>query len=59
MNANVGGFDRIIRIVTGLTLVGWALIDGPVWAWTGVVPLVTGIVKFCPFYPLLKINTSK
>jgi len=59
MNANVGGIDRILRIVVGAALIGWAVMGGPVWAWVGVVPLATGLVKFCPFYPLLGVNTCK
>lgn len=57
MKANVGGIDRILRIVVGLALIGFALATGTAWAWIGVVPLATGLVKFCPFYPLLGMNT--
>ncbi len=57
MKLNVGGIDRIIRILVGLALVGWAAMGGPVWAWIGVIPLATGAVGFCPFYPLLGLNT--
>lgn len=58
MNANVGGIDRILRIVVGLALIGWAtILGGPVWAWIGLVPLATGLFKFCPFYPLLGLST--
>jgi len=57
MKANVGGIDRILRIVVGLALVAWALMDGPVWAWIGVVPLATGLIGFCALYPLLGINS--
>jgi hypothetical protein len=57
MKQNVGGIDRILRIIVGLALVAWALMGGPVWAWIGVVPLATGLVGFCALYPLLGINT--
>ncbi len=57
MKANVGGVDRILRIGLGLALVAWAALGGPVWAWIGVVPLATGLVKFCPLYPLLGMST--
>jgi len=58
MKLNVGGIDRILRIVVGLALVAWAaLLGGPVWAWIGIVPLATGAVGFCPLYPLLGMNT--
>ncbi|MFN3883326.1 MAG: DUF2892 domain-containing protein [Rhodocyclaceae bacterium] len=57
MKQNVGGIDRVLRIVVGLALIAWALMGGPVWAWIGVVPLGTGLVGFCALYPLLGINT--
>lgn len=59
MNANVGGIDRALRILAGIILIAWALLGGPVWAWIGIVPLTTGLIKFCPFYPLFKLNTNK
>jgi hypothetical protein len=59
MKTNVGGIDRILRIVAGLALIAWALMGGPVWAWIGVVPLATALIGFCPVYPLLGISTSK
>ncbi len=58
MKSNVGGIDKILRIVAGLALVAWALVGGgPVWAWIGVVPLATGLIGWCPVYPLLGMNT--
>ena len=42
MKTNVGGIDKILRIVVGLALIAWVLLlGGPVWAWIGVVPLAT------------------
>jgi hypothetical protein len=58
MKANVGGIDRILRIVLGAALIAWAaVLGGPAWAWIGVVPLATGLIKFCPLYPLLGLST--
>jgi hypothetical protein len=57
MKLNVGGIDRILRIVVGVALIAWAVMGGPVWAWIGIVPLVTGLFKFCPLYTLLGMNT--
>jgi hypothetical protein len=57
MKSNVGGIDKILRIVAGLALIAWALMGGPVWAWIGVVPLATGLIGWCPVYPLLGMNT--
>ena len=57
MTANIGNIDRIIRIVAGLALIVWALAGGPAWAWIGLVPLATGLFKFCPVYRLFGINS--
>lgn len=55
---NVGGIDKILRIVAGLVLLSLVFI-GPktLWGLVGLVPLLTGIFGFCPFYPLLGMNT--
>lgn len=51
MKANVGGIDRIVRILVGLGLIG-ATLAGAIgaWGWIGVIPLVTGVFRFCPAY---------
>ncbi len=60
MKANVGGIDRVLRIVIGLALVAWAALgNGPVWAWIGVVPLATGLMGFCGAYSIFGISTCK
>ncbi len=59
MNTNVGGIDRILRIVVGAALIVWALMGGPVWAWIGVLPLTTGLIGWCPAYLPFGIKTCK
>jgi hypothetical protein len=58
MNINVGGLDRLLRIGAGALLIGLAA-TGTVgaWGWIGVVPLLTGVFRFCPAYALLGVNT--
>ena len=58
MKFNVGGIDRILRIVVGIVLSGLAA-TGTVgwWGWLGVVPLATGLFRFCPMYRLLGMST--
>ena len=58
MKCNVGGIDRVLRIAVGLVLIGLAAsgIVG-VWGWIGIVPLATGLFRFCPLYPVLGINS--
>ncbi|HEX6734734.1 MAG TPA: DUF2892 domain-containing protein [Azonexus sp.] len=57
MKSNVGGIDKILRIVAGIALIAWAVSGGPLWAWIGIVPLATGLMGWCPAYPLLGIST--
>ena len=58
MNLNVGGLDRILRIIAGLALIGLTLsgVIG-VWGWIGVVPLLTGLFKFCPAYAIFGMSS--
>ena len=58
MKFNVGGIDRILRIVLGVVLIGLAA-TGTVgwWGYIGVVPLVTGLFRFCPLYSVVGMNT--
>lgn len=58
MKTNVGGIDRILRIVIGLALVAGAATGAiGLWGWIGLVPIATAAFGFCPAYPLLGINT--
>jgi len=58
MKVNVGGADRVLRIVVGLTLI-LLVLSGQigVWGWIGVVPLATGLFRICPLYTVLGMNT--
>ena len=58
MAANVGGIDKIVRIVAVAGLIG-ATAAGllPVWGYIGVVPLAIGLMSWCPAYTLFGMNT--
>jgi hypothetical protein len=60
MKANVGGIDRTLRIIVGLVLIALTL-SGMigVWGWIGVVPLATGLIGWCPAYPVLGLSTCR
>ena len=60
MKSNVGGLDRILRVVAGIALMTLAA-TGVVglWGWIGIVPLLTGLIGWCPAYPLLGMNTCR
>ncbi|OHE12530.1 MAG: hypothetical protein A2525_01045 [Sulfurimonas sp. RIFOXYD12_FULL_36_11] len=45
---------RVIRIVVGLALIGTAVVTGNAWFYLGVIPLIAGIVNFCPLCIITK-----
>lgn len=57
---NIGGFDRLLRIILGVVLVvlaamgtiGW-------WGWIGLVLILSGVTSTCFIYKVLGINTAK
>ncbi len=62
MTKNVGGIDRIIRIVIGVALIAgvflWPSVLNP-WGWIGVVPLATALIGWCPAYLPFGFKTCK
>ncbi len=62
MKANVGGFDRALRIVVGLGLLSLILIlegNARWWGLVGLVPLGTGLMGWCPLYLPFGISTCR
>ena len=62
MITNVGGIDRVLRIVIGAALLIWFFVDQGGGALhyaklLGIIPLLTGLVGSCPLYSLLGIST--
>lgn len=63
MKSNVGGIDRSLRIALGVVLILLGLLAGLTglakWAAlvVGVVMVATALMRFCPAYTLLGINT--
>jgi hypothetical protein len=63
MVKNVGGLDRILRIILGLGLIAYAIPLGfphTGWnavGWIGVVPLLTAMAGSCPLYSIAGIST--
>ncbi len=58
MQTNEGKLDRMIRVIVGLVLLSLTLV-GPqsMWGLVGLVPLLTGLVGYCPLYSVLGINS--
>jgi hypothetical protein len=60
MKANVGSIDRAIRILIGLALIAATLFGAiGAWGWLGVIPLVTGVFRFCPAYVPFGLRTCQ
>jgi hypothetical protein len=57
MKKNVGSIDKVIRIILGLGLIGFAFFTQNWWGLIGIVPLLTAFMNFCPVYSLLKVST--
>ena len=58
MQSNVGGIDRVLRIVIGAILVALTVIGTiGAWGWIGLVPLATGVLGFCPLYRLIGLSS--
>jgi hypothetical protein len=59
MTANVGGIDRVLRIVAGLALIALALTQVVgMWGYiVGGIVLATGVFRFCGAYTLFGVNT--
>lgn len=58
MKANVGGIDRLLRIVVGVVLAGLAAMGTiGAWGYLGLIVLATGVFRFCGAYTLLGIST--
>jgi hypothetical protein len=59
MTINEGTVDRAVRVIAGLISLSLAFI-GPksAWGYIGLLPIVTGLVGFCPAYTLLGISTG-
>ena len=57
---NEGIIDRVLRVGLGVALIALVFVGPqPPWGWLGLVPLVTGVVGFCPLYRLVGVNTCK
>lgn len=60
MTANVGTVDRAIRIALGLALIGATLMGWiGVWGWLGLIPIATGVFRFCPAYLPFGLSSCK
>jgi len=60
MKMNVGSVDKVIRIIAGIALLSLLFIlegNARWWGLIGLVPLITGLVGWCPAYSLIGAST--
>lgn len=60
MKANVGGIDRVLRVIVGLAVLSLLFVlpePNRWWGLIGIVPLATAFLSFCPLYALIGVNT--
>ncbi|MCV2864242.1 DUF2892 domain-containing protein [Defluviimonas sp. WL0075] len=58
---NVGGIDRILRVILGVALIAGFFMNADAsmrWLYLlGIIPLATGLLGTCPLYTILGLNT--
>jgi hypothetical protein len=60
MKPNIGKVERVVRVVVGIGVLSLAFV-GPrtAWAYLGILPLLSGLIGWCPPYALLGISTVR
>lgn len=57
MKANIGSIDRVIRILAGICVIGAGVYFRSWWGLLGLLPILTGLIRFCPAYLPLGMST--
>lgn len=59
MKQNMGGIDRIVRLIIGVALIAWGYINQNWWGAIGIIPLFTAAIGWCPLYLPFGLSTKK
>lgn len=59
MKKNVGSTEKTIRIILGVVIILVGIFTQSWWGLIGIVPLVTGLINYCPVWSLFGISTQK
>ncbi len=58
MECNVGKTDRLLRLVAGSIVIGAGIYFQSWWGAIGIIPLATGILRWCPAYIPFGLKTK-
>lgn len=59
MKVNVGSTDRMLRVIAGIIIIALGVYYQSLWGVIGLIPLLTGLFRFCPLYTMLGMDTCK
>lgn len=57
MKKNVGGLDRILRLIIGIAIAVAGLVYQSWWGLIAIIPLGTALLSTCPLYMPLGLST--
>lgn len=57
MKKNMGGVDRLIRLILGLVIAVLGFVFQSWWGLVAIIPLGTALFSFCPLYLPFKLST--
>ncbi len=59
MQCNVEMLDQGLRIAAGLIAIALGIYFQSFWGFLGLVPLLTGLARWCPAYTLLRVSSER
>jgi hypothetical protein len=59
MKQNMGGIDRIVRLIIGIALIAWGVMANNWWGAVGIIPLFTAATGWCPLYIPFGMSSKK
>ncbi len=59
MNKNFGKTDRLVRVILGITIISFGLVNQTWWGAIGAGIMIPAIISSDPLYNLIGININK
>lgn len=58
MNKNIGKIDKTLRLIIGIAIIVYGVIESSWLGAIGIIPIGTALISWCPLYCPLKIKTT-